>query len=58
MHTGNPAYFRMRDDIYSGIHRQGKPHAKVRVDAFVPGERFHQVCICSGVQTTASVTVS
>ncbi len=50
----SPAYFRMhhlegegtsRDDLYSGIHRQSKAHAKVRVNAFVPGECFLQVCI-------------
>ena len=44
-----PSCFRMhrlkgertsRDDLYSGIHRQSKPHAKVRVNAYVPGERL------------------
>lgn len=49
-----PAYFRMhrlegegtsRDDLYSGIHAQSKPHTKVRVNAFVPGECVFQVCI-------------
>jgi hypothetical protein len=37
-----------RDDLYNGIHRQSKPHAKVRVNAFRPGERFPQVCIRFG----------
>ncbi len=50
----HPAYFRMqrlegegvsRNDLYGGIHPQSKPHAKVRVNAFVPCERFLEVCI-------------
>ena len=49
-----PSYFRMhhlegewtwRDDLYSGVYRQSKSHPKVRMNAFVPSERFLQVCI-------------
>ena len=44
-----PTYFRMhhlkgegtsRHNLYCGIYRQSKAQAKVRVNAFVPGERF------------------
>jgi hypothetical protein len=31
--------------LYGGVYRQSKPHAKVRVNAFVPGECIFQVCI-------------
>ena len=51
----HPAYLPMhylegegtsRDELHCGIHGQSKAHAKVRVNALVPGERFLQVCIC------------
>lgn len=36
------------NDFHCGIYRQSKPKAEVRVNAFVPGERFVEVCIRFG----------
>jgi len=50
----HPTYFRMhnlegegtsRDDLYCSLYRQSKTHAKVRMNAFVPGERFLEIRI-------------
>jgi hypothetical protein len=63
----SPSYFRMyhlegegtsRDDLYSGIHRQSKAHAKVRRMPSYQASASFRSASASRIQTTGSVTAS